>query len=150
MKTDKIIILSVILLIAAILLFTGFSCLKSDEKDTIHIAMVGPMTGDYSQVGRSFRQGINLYLDKVNKKGGVNGKKIILDEFDDKNNKDEAEEQARQIVDQNKAVAVIGHHYSSCSISGGKIYENNGIPAISPASTNVKVTEGKWYFRFFI
>jgi len=147
MKKDKIIILSILVLIAVILLFTGFSCLKSDEKNTIHIAMVGPMTGDYSQVGRSFRQGINLYLERVNKRGGINGKKIILDEFDDKNNKDEAEEQARQIVDQNKAVAVIGHHYSSCSISGGKIYENNGIPAISPASTNVKVTDSKWYFR---
>ena len=118
------------------------------KQDTIHIALVGPMTGDNARVGRYFHQGVNLYLDRINLKGGIDGKKIVLDVFDDQNNSDKARDEAIKIKNENSAIAVIGHHYSSCSIAAGEIYKNYGIPAISPASTNVKVTKGnEWYFR---
>jgi ABC-type branched-chain amino acid transport systems, periplasmic component len=65
-----------------------------------------------------------------------------------KNNADKAYEAAKQIETQNRHVAVIGHHYSSCSIRAGKIYQKIGIPAISPASTNILVTRNnRWYYR---
>jgi branched-chain amino acid transport system substrate-binding protein len=128
------------------LIFTAYKLLFKEE--VIRVALVGPMSGEHTSVGRSFRQGINLYLDMVNQKRGVNGKKIVLDIFDDQNNRDEAQKRAAEIVAQKRAVAVIGHHYSGCSISAGKVYKENGIPAISPASTNVNVTlDNEWYFR---
>ncbi len=118
------------------------------RQEIIHIAMVAPMSGDSAAVGNSFIQGVNLYLDSVNEKGGIDGKKIVLDVYDDQNNADTAREKAEQIVEEKRAMAVIGHHYSSCSISAGKVYKEYGIPAISPASTNVAVTKGnEWYFR---
>lgn len=118
------------------------------EGKTIHIALVGPLTGENARVGKSFLQGIHLYLNMINQKGGIAGKKIVLDKFDDKNVASEARERAYDIIEQNRAVAVIGHHYSNCSIAAGEVYKEYGIPAISPASTNVKVTENNdWYFR---
>lgn len=116
--------------------------------ETVHIAMVAPMSGESKAVGNSFIQGVNLYLDSVNEKGGIYGKKIVLDVYDDQNNKDFAREKAEQIVEQKRAVAVIGHHFSSCSIEAGKIYKEYGIPAVTPASTHVDVTKkNEWYFR---
>lgn len=45
-------------------------------------------------------------------------------------------------------MAVIGHNWSSCSISAGEIYKEKGVPAITPVSTNVEVTQdNEWYFR---
>jgi len=115
------------------------------KQDAIHIAMVGP---ESNRVGRYFRQGVDLCLDKINREGGIRGKKIVLDVFDDQNNSDRAREEAIKIRDENQVVAIIGHHYSSCSIEAGEIYKNSGIPAISPASTNVNVTkDNRWYFR---
>lgn len=131
-------------------IFSGMACLhffKSDD-DTLHIALACPITGDNAAVGKAFLQGVELYLNKVNRNGGVNGRQVVLDLYDDQNRPELAKEKARQIVQDGKAVAVIGHYYSSCSIRAGEIYKQQQIPAISPAATNVKITrDNPWYFR---
>lgn len=120
----------------------------AEDMNAIHIAVVGPITGKSSANGKSYLQGINLYLDQLHKAGGVNGRKIVLDVFDDQNDKTLAKEKAQEIAKKNKVLAVIGHNSSSCSIAGGEIYKQSEIPAITPASTNVAVTlNNPWYFR---
>lgn len=114
------------------------------NQETIHIAVVGHM----GEEGKSFVQGVQLYLDIINKGGGVDGKNVVLDDYDDQNKPTLAKEQALKIVQENRALAVIGHYYSNCSMEGGKIYKKYGIPAITPAATSVAVTEdNEWYFR---
>lgn len=138
---------SVIILLFLLVLQSGCTWMPWLEKD-IHIALAAPMSGPQSSVGKSFVHGVRLYLDDINRKGGIKGKKIVLDVFDDINNPATAKEKAIEIVNANRAVAVIGHYYSSCSIVAGEIYKKYGVPAISPASTNVKVTlNNPWYFR---
>ncbi len=118
------------------------------KQEPIYIAFIGPMSGNGAAAGKLMTQAIQLQLDKVNAKGGVNGRQILLNSFDDKNDKTQAKQQALAIIEQNKAIAVIGHWYSSASISGGEIYKQYKIPAISPGSTNVNVTlNNDWYFR---
>jgi len=118
-----------------------------EEGETIHIAMVGPLSGSGAIKGKSVLKGINLLLDNINEKGGINGKKISLSIFDDQNDKVIAKQKAQEIVDQKRIIGVIGHWYSSCSINAGEIYEKNSIPAITPGATNIKVTDNEWYFR---
>jgi len=117
------------------------------KQESLHIAMVGPISGSGAIKGRSVLKGINLYLDKLNQNGGIDGKKVILTIYDDQNDKNRAFEKAKEIAQQNKAIAIIGHWYSSCSIKAGKIYKKHGIPAITPGATNIKVTDSEWYFR---
>lgn len=115
---------------------------------TIHIALAGPMTGPQSMVGRTMRQSVSFYLDEVNQKGGINGHHISLDVYDDRNDPDLAREIAQNIVADGRAIAVIGHHYSDCSLAAGDIYQEAGIPAITPMSTNILITkDNPWYFR---
>ncbi|OQW95276.1 MAG: hypothetical protein BWK79_03015, partial [Beggiatoa sp. IS2] len=138
--------------VSVLFIFTWFG-IKSFEqektsRETIHIAVVGPMSGTNASEGNSFVRGAKLYIDEINESGGVNGKRLALDIFDDENDIGKASEKAQAIVDKNRAVAVIGHYYSSCSIAGGKIYKEQGIPAITPASTSMDVTlDNPWYFR---
>ena len=118
-----------------------------NQINTIYVALVGPMTGKNAMIGGSFVQGCQLYFNELNNKKDQNFR-VVLDIYDDQNNAKEAVKQAMEIANANKYVAVIGHHYSSCSISAGLIYKQNGIPAITPASTNIQVTENnEWYFR---
>lgn len=118
------------------------------QQETIHIAFVGPLSGTDTTAGKAMFQAIQLYLDIVNQRGGIQGRKIILDSFDDRNDVGQAKAKALEIAKQNRAVAVIGHWYSSSSMSAGEIYKQQGIPAIAPGSTSIKVTENnEWYFR---
>lgn len=141
-----VILLTVISLVTAIMVGKNYYFQK--EKEPIHIAFAGPMSGEGATAGKLMTQAIQLYLDTINAKGGVNGKKITLDIYDEQNNTTEAKTKAIEIINQNQAVAVIGHWYSSTSISAGKIYKQYGIPAITPGSTNINVTKNNpWYFR---
>jgi len=136
-----------IALVLSVFLWIGYNQYLKIQ-DAIHIAVVGPLSGEGARSWQLTVQAIQLYFDSINQKGGINGKIITLDTFDDQNDPIQAKAKALKIVQQNQAVAVIGHHYSSCSISGGKVYLKSGIPAVSTRSTNVKVTENNpWYFR---
>lgn len=146
-KTKSKIILLISIVILFLLLWLGFKFFQEDNV-AIHIAFIGPMSGENARAGESMTQAIQLYLDSINKQGGINNQKIVLDIFDDQNDPNQAIKVAQDIVEQNRAIAVIGHYYSSCSINGGKVYKKHGIPAITPVSTNIEVTQdNEWYFR---
>jgi potassium efflux system protein len=146
----KFLMLIVVLLLA--LVWTFHEYFWKDEGETISIAFIGPMSGEGAAAGELMTQAIQLYFDEINsQKEKLNGKKIELIKYDDHNDckpGKQAEQEALKIVEENKVVAVIGHWYSDCSITGGAVYKKYGIPAITPGSVNVKVTEGnEWYFR---
>lgn len=135
-------------------IFLGIFALTSIYKfiikrgQAIRIAVVGPMTGKSAANGKSYYHGVKLFVDEINEKGGIDGREVLIDVYDDENNDDKAVVRANEIVKENKALAVIGHNKSSCSIKGGEIYKANGFVALTPSSTNVKVTEdNEWYFR---
>lgn len=138
------------LIALAILLGLGWpvSTLQAEEKAAIHIAVVGPLTGKTAAKGQSIQRGVQLYIDEYNQTRKEGTKAIVLDFYDDQNNPDLAKQMATKIVSDDRAVAVIGHNYSSSSKQGGPIYLQHRIPAISPTSTDVAVTkDNPWYFR---
>ena len=117
----------------------------------VYLAVVGPMTGEAQLEGQEMLRGINLYLDQVNQEGGIEGKKVKLQVFDDQRGPDLARKKALEITKQNKALVVLGHASSSTSVEGSKVYKKRGIPAITGSATDRAVTEGNdWYFRVII
>ncbi len=143
LKFSKILLLGVVIFVSAII--ASYFLFFHKNTNDIHIALV---TSDREEVLKASQRSIRMCVDAINENGGVNGNKIVLDVFNDRGNPDIAREIALEIVQQNRAIAVIGHHYSDCSVSAGEIYKKYGIPAITPWATNVKVTkDNPWYFR---
>ena len=92
--------------------------------------------------------GVNLRVAEINAGGGVDGKTVEVLAYDDQNSKKIAREKAIEIARESNVLAVIGHYYSSTSVEGGRIYRQNGIPAVTSIATASEVTEGNaWYFR---
>ena len=92
-------------------------------------------------------KGIEEYVKEVNQTGGVKGKKLKVELFNDSNDPEKAKKVAQEIADSN-ALIVLGHYYSSTSITAGETYKKNGVPAITGGATADKVTKGNdWYFR---
>ncbi|MDM8567107.1 ABC transporter substrate-binding protein, partial [Candidatus Halobeggiatoa sp. HSG11] len=117
---------------------------KFRSDNTLYIALVGPMQNSN---GEAMQQGAKMYLDQINRQGGIGGKKFKLLTFDDNGQVESAKEQALKIVD-SKAIAVIGHYSSSTSYAAGKIYQQHGIPAITGSATADEITKNNdWYFR---
>ena len=144
-KLNQILILASAFLLSLLLSISVGVFLQN--QDAIYLAIAGPTEGDNAS-GIEMVQGVQLYLDSVNAAGGVNGKKVKLLVFDDRNDPDVARQKAQVIVETTPALAVLGHLYSSTSTAGGKVYQQLGLPAISGSATANEVTQANdWYFR---
>ena len=97
--------------------------------------------------GESIIRGAQLYVDRLNDEGGIEGKKLELEVYDDQNDPQVAVEVAHEIV-ASDALAVIGHYSSDTALAAGKIYQAYGIPAVTGSATADEVTTwNNWYFR---
>jgi len=106
----------------------------------IVIATAGPMTGQYASFGEQMRRGAEMAVADLNAKGGVLGKKLVLKIGDDACDPKQAVAVANQFASE-KVVFVAGHFCSGSSIPASKVYTEEGILQMSPASTNPALTE---------
>lgn len=106
----------------------------------IKIAVVGPMTGQYASFGAQMQAGAEQAVEDLNAKGGVMGQKLKLLIGDDACDPKQAVAVANKLASQG-VVLIAGHFCSGSSIPASKVYEEEGVLQISPASTNPKLTE---------
>jgi branched-chain amino acid transport system substrate-binding protein len=110
----------------------------------IQIGVAGPLTGSNAAAGDQMKTGATKAVEDLNKAGGVLGKQVTLTVSDDACDPKQAVSVANQMVEK-KVVLVAGHYCSGSSIPASKVYLEEGILEISPASTNPKYTEeGGW------
>jgi branched-chain amino acid transport system substrate-binding protein len=115
--------------------------------DVIRIGHYGSMTGPTATFGTSTDEGIRLALDEINAIG-VLGKKVEVLTEDDQSKPTEAVSAVEKLINRDKAVAIIGEVASSNSLAAAPVCQSAGVPMLTPASTNPKVTEtGDFIFR---
>lgn len=110
----------------------------------VRVALAAPITGPIAVGGEQATRGARKAVDLINHMGGINGQKVVLEIEDDACDPKQALNVANRIADRDVSL-VVGHICSSPSIVASKVYEEEGIMMISPASTNPKLTDdGGW------
>jgi branched-chain amino acid transport system substrate-binding protein len=125
------------------LLFLGLMILSSCTKkeDVILVGEYGSLTGDDATFGISTNKGIKMAFDEINSKGGIKGKKVKLITEDNQGKNEETAKVVTRLITQDKVMAIIGEVASSRSKIAAPIAQKNGIPMVTPSSTNPEVTE---------
>src|SRR5262245_26851280 len=109
---------------------------------TIKIGQVAPLTGPQAHLGKDNDNGARLAIEELNAQGvTIAGAKV---KFELVSEDDQADPKtgtivATKLVDA-KVAGVIGHLNSGTTIPASKIYNDAGIPQISPSATAVAVT----------
>lgn len=126
----------------------GLSSCSEGQSDTILIGEFASLTGKEANFGTSSHEGTQLAIEEINAAGGVLGKKLELRTEDNLSKAGESANIVNKLIAKDQVVAVLGEVASSRSLEGAPICQQNGVPMISPASTNPKVTEtGDYVFR---
>lgn len=115
-------------------------CGGAGESKVIKIGAVYELTGGTATFGNSALNGAKLAVKEMNAKGGVLGKQVELAIADNKGEPSEATNAMTKVITQDKVVAVTGFTTSSNAIAASTVAESNGIPFITAAATNPKVT----------
>lgn len=114
----------------------------------IVIGEFASLTGGTATFGQSVTEGSHLAFEEINGAGGVGGKQIRVITEDDQSKTEDATAAVQKLVSRDRVVALLGEVASSRSMAAAPIAQQNKIPMISPASTNVDVTKkGDYVFR---
>jgi branched-chain amino acid transport system substrate-binding protein len=120
----------------------------ADGDGAIRIGHFASLTGDTATFGRSADRGIRMAIEEVNAAGGVLGRPVEVITEDDRSVTEEARSAAQKLIQRDGAVALLGEVASSRSLAAAPEAQRAGVPMISPASTNPRVTEvGDHVFR---
>jgi branched-chain amino acid transport system substrate-binding protein len=110
-----------------------------DKGGTIKIGANLELSGGVASYGQSAKEGIELAIQEINKKG-INGKKLELDTVDNKSDAAEATNGTIKLVSQDKVAAIIGSATSTNTLAQVQIADDNKIPLITPTGTNPTIT----------
>lgn len=119
------------------------------------VGQVAPFSGSQAVTGKAIHAGIKLYLDQVNAQGGIKGARIRLATRDDAQKPDQTVALARELIQQEAPVALIGTVGTTnveALIADG-VLQRAGLPlvgAVSGASSaiagrNVFVTKASYH-----
>ncbi|MBF0159402.1 MAG: branched-chain amino acid ABC transporter substrate-binding protein [Magnetococcales bacterium] len=111
------------------------------DDNSIRIGVAGPISGANAAFGEQLWRGAERAAQDINAAGGIHGRKIKLLKGDDACEPKQALAVANRLVDEQHVIAVIGHFCSSSTIPATTVYDDAGVLAITPASTNPAVTE---------
>lgn len=122
---------------------------SADSGDEIVIGAIGPLSGAAATYGQSVKNGAQIFLDKVNANGGINGKQVVLKFEDDEADPTKAINAYDKLINQDGVNLLLGAVTSGSANAVGPNATADGIPMITPSGTetNLTTTGGEYVFR---
>lgn len=149
MKKNNLIILVCAILVIALIIYFGLSKLsnKSDSEEFV-IGSIQALTGETSKPGLETKEGIDLAVEEINNKGGINGKTLRIIYEDDKCNLKNSVNAAKKLIEIDKIKIVLGPTCSSSAMAVAPIAEENKVVMfVSTASVPALKEAGDYIFR---
>jgi branched-chain amino acid transport system substrate-binding protein len=112
----------------------------------VWLAEISPLTGPLSFVGVDNRQGVDVAVNEINAAGGINGRRVRVQVFDDGSSPSQAVSHMNRIADDKKYLGVVGSGFSSSGLAVAPFIEREKLPYISMASSVAQVTPAKPYY----
>jgi branched-chain amino acid transport system substrate-binding protein len=116
---------------------------EADKPLVVRIAHGGPISGPIAALGKDEENGVRMAVEELNaRKLQIGGRTVLwrLEAGDDASDPGQAASLARMFCDK-KVAAVVGHLQSGTTLPAARIYNDCGIPNITPAATNPAITE---------
>jgi branched-chain amino acid transport system substrate-binding protein len=121
---------------------TGDACAQ------VKIGAVLSITGPASFLGDPEKKTLEIYLDDINAKGGVNGQKLHLVGYDDGADANAARTFATRLLEEDKVIAMVGGTTTGATLAMIPLFEDAQTPFISLAGA-IQIIDPvrKWVFK---
>lgn len=147
-KRRYVLMLTIFLMIVLVVGFIGIYDFGRAQSKTVApytLAISTALSGPQEEAGQEALRGVQLYLNAVNRAGGVNGHTLNLLVFDDKADPGTAVQVARQVV-ASPALLMLGPLYSNIALPTNPIYKDAHLPVISASVSNDSITSNNPFF----
>ncbi len=110
--------------------FSGTLFAQGVSVDTILIGQSAALSGPAEQLGKEMKAGAEAYFDVVNKRGGINGRKIKLISVDDGYEPDKAAANTKKLIEEEKVLALFGYVGTPTSNAALPIFTAARVPFV--------------------
>jgi len=104
----------------------------SAEPQSIQLGMSVPLSGDASGLGQSYKNGVELAINQLNKNGGIKGTHIQLLVKDDQYEPELTVSNTRQFIMENNVLALFAYVGTPTSSAILPLLQHHQIPYIAP------------------
>ena len=117
----------------------AFGALNAFAADPIKIGSILSVTGPAAFLGDPELKTMQLYVEKINKDGGVLGRPLELVHYDDGSDASKANGFAKRLIESDKVDVLVGGTTTGATMSIVPLVEKAGVPFISLAGAVVVV-----------
>ena len=124
---------------AMLVVVTGFTSKQNAFSGTIYFGMDAPLTGPTELVGQSDRQTVQAVVAYWNARGGIKGRRVVVDVLDNASNPSQAVQNVQKFIGDSKYVGILGSGNAAAAVATGPLASQASIPflALSPPTTLV-------------
>jgi branched-chain amino acid transport system substrate-binding protein len=99
------------------------------------------LTGKYARTGQEQLQGFEMWVDEVNAKGGLLGRKVRLVHYDDESKPETAAKLYEKLITDDKVDLLIGPYSSDVAMAASTIAEKHNFPMVSAGASATEIWE---------
>jgi ABC-type branched-subunit amino acid transport system substrate-binding protein len=107
------------------------------------------LSGPAQELGKDMQLGANLWFNRVNAAGGVNGRKVVLKSLDDGYDPPRAAENTRKLINDEKVFALFGYVGTPTSAAALPIFTEAKVPYFGPftGAESLRVPFNRYIFH---
>ena len=138
--------------LSAVLFLVGASAVSdvSAEVAKIQLGMSVPLTGNASGIGQSYKNGVELAINQLNREGGVHGIQVQLVIKDDQYEPERTVQNTRQFILENKVLALFAYVGTPTSLAISPLLQHYQIPYIAPFSGASLLRQSEYNFIYHL
>jgi len=112
----------------------------ADAKDIVVGTSVA-LTGKYARTGQEQLQGFEMWVDEVNARGGLLGRKVRLVHYDDESKPETGAKLYEKLITDDKVDLLIGPYSSDVTMAASTVAEKHGMPMVSSGASASEIWE---------
>lgn len=110
----------------------------------IKIGIDNAQTGYMAMMGKSDIDGQLWVIDKINKEGGINGRRIEPFVYDNESDPTKGVMNIKKLIEVDKVLAILGTSTSGVAMPQSSIVEEAGVPTLFCAATRWVIAKPPW------
>ncbi len=126
------------LLIATVISFPSYA------SESIVIGVPLPLSGKQMEDGRMMKDSFEMAMKDINQKGGINGRPLHLVYADDQGKESTGKRIIKDLVNDSKAVMLVGGHTSAPTYAMAKVANKLDVPFLISTASADRITQKRW------
>jgi branched-chain amino acid transport system substrate-binding protein len=99
------------------------------------------LTGKYARTGQEQLQGFQMWIEEVNSRGGLLGRKVKLVHYDDESKPETGARLYEKLITDDKVDLLIGPYSSDVTLAASTVVEKHNFPMVSSGASSAEIWE---------